>query len=224
LRDTPASELQTGHIDSLELLEMLSQQRPKVIYDIGANVGVWTILAKTIFPDSEVHAFEPLANHSARFTTQTAGLQSVYLHNIALGNVSGETDLHVVDFTDATSVLPLAAAGQDQWDLRETEVQKVRIERLDTWVSSKKLPWPDLIKLDVQGFELQVMQGGSKCLESARVVLTEVSFHEYYRGQCLFHDIVGYLANFRFRVFALGRGTAVGQPLTQADVLFIKSD
>ena len=53
LRGTVAENLQTGHIDSLELLKLLRPLSPKVIYDVGANVGTWTLLAKAIFPEAE---------------------------------------------------------------------------------------------------------------------------------------------------------------------------
>ena len=67
LKGTVAEQLKVGHIDSLELLELLRRKAPTVIYDIGANVGTWTLLAKAIFPAAEIHAFEPLPRHVAAF-------------------------------------------------------------------------------------------------------------------------------------------------------------
>jgi len=56
LRGTPAARLSLGHIDSLELLELLAPSPPAVVYDIGANVGTWTVLAKSLFPAARVEA------------------------------------------------------------------------------------------------------------------------------------------------------------------------
>src|SRR5437762_67976 len=85
LRGTVASPLQTGHIDSLELLELLRPAPPEVIYDIGANVGTWTLLVKALFPAVEIHAFEPLPIHIGAFRRSTTGQASVHLHEVGLG-------------------------------------------------------------------------------------------------------------------------------------------
>ena len=74
LRNTPARSLSLGHIESLELLELIEDADAKVIYDVGANVGTWTLLAKSIFPASRVEAFEPLPSHHGGF--ESAGRPS----------------------------------------------------------------------------------------------------------------------------------------------------
>ncbi len=222
LRKTPAENLRSDHIDSLELLELLKERSPQVIYDIGANIGTWTLLAKAIFPNAQIHAFEPLPTHAAHYLSQLSHLPGVHLHEIALGNEQGAKELRVVDFSDASSVLPLTPQGESQWQVSETDVVSVKIDRLDSFAKSAGIPAPDLIKLDVQGFELEVLKGASEVLRTASAVLTEVSFQEFYRGQCLFEDLVTFLAGHDFRVLALGHGTALGRPLVQADVLFVK--
>src|ERR1700722_2955050 len=67
LKDTQAAGLALGHIDTLELVELAGQAGINVIYDIGANVGTWSLLAKALIPAARIHAFEPLAKHQAQF-------------------------------------------------------------------------------------------------------------------------------------------------------------
>jgi FkbM family methyltransferase len=221
LRGTVASRLNTGHIDSLELLELLRPLNPMVIYDIGANVGTWTLLAKVMFPHAEVHAFEPLGIHYQAFQQTTAELSGVHLHRLALGETAGLAAMRITDFSDASSILPLSQAGEREWHIHEVAQEHVRVERLDDWQGEGKLPLPSLVKLDVQGFELSVLRGAACCLERASAVLTEVSFRELYQGQCLFHDVVGFLAERGFALHALGRRTVLGNPLLQTDALFV---
>ena len=222
LSRSPAACLQSGHIDSLELLELLRPLSPKVIYDIGANVGTWTLLSKTIFPDAEVHAFEPLTFHVNRFDELTSKLTKVHIHTVALGSAPGVAEMKVVDFSDASSLLPLTVTGRNLWRLKDTKVEAVRVERLDEWCATTKIPKPDFLKLDVQGFELEVLKGATDCLGASVAVLTEVSFQEFYQDQCLFHDIVEYLWRRDFLLVALGHGTAIGRRLVQGDALFLK--
>lgn len=221
LRGTPAAWLSADHIDSLELLQLLRPLGLNVIYDVGANVGTWTLLAKALFPDAEIHAFEPLSMHHQGFERNTQELPSVHLHKLALGESAGTVALRVTSFSDASSLLPLSRAGEEQWHIHEVAQELVTVERLDAWQQQEARPLPSLIKLDVQGFELGVLCGAVRCLDHASAVLVEVSFRELYEGQCLFHDVVAFLAEHGFTLHALGHGTALGRPLVQSDALFI---
>jgi FkbM family methyltransferase len=225
LRGTPAAALSLGHIDSLELLELLAPNPPKVIYDIGANVGTWTCLAKSLFPKARVEAFEPLASHFSGFKTWTAPWSAdVRLHAYALGSTEGTATIHVMNFSDASSLLPLSTAGRDEFQIAPVAEQIVPVMPLDRLVARDNLPPPDLLKLDVQGYELEVLRGAEQCLRQARAVLCEVSFRELYTGQPLFGDIERFLFERGYRLHALGAGTPLGTPLLQADALFLRGD
>jgi FkbM family methyltransferase len=223
LRGTPAAALTLGHIDSLELLELLRPQAPAVIYDIGANIGTWTCLAKSLFPSARVEAFEPLTQHFAEFKRWTAPWPAdVRLHACALGPREHTATMHVMDFSDASSLLPLGAEGAREFGVHAAAETTVPVVPLDLLVAREKLSPPDLIKLDVQGYELEVLRGATASLRSARAVLCEVSFREFYAGQPPFAEIVAFLAAHGFTLHALGEGTALGRPLVQADALFLR--
>lgn len=224
LRGTVAAELTTGHIDSLELLELMRPNPPRVIYDVGANVGTWTLLAKALYPDAQVHAFEPLPLHTGKFRAATGALSGVHLHEIGLGSRAARMEMKVTDFSDASSLLPLTMAGKQQWNLEQVEEVPIQIERLDDWVTRHQLPPPDLIKLDVQGFELEVLRGAERALAQTKAVLLEASFQNFYQGQCRFDELVSWLAGSGLHVCAFGHGTALGRPLVQSDVLFSRTN
>jgi FkbM family methyltransferase len=223
LRGTVAEWLSDDHIDSLELLQLLRPVAPTVIYDVGANVGTWTLLAKALMPAAQIHAFEPLPQHHGEFERNTAPTSGVHLHKLALGEAAGTASIRVMSFSDASSLLPLAAAGEEQWHIREVGQQHVRVEAMDAWQRDGGWPLPSVIKLDVQGFELGVLRGGRQCLDHAAAVLVELSFREFYEGQCLFHDVVTFLADHGFTLHALGRSTALGRALVQSDALFVSN-
>jgi FkbM family methyltransferase len=223
VRGTPAAGLTLGHLDSLELLELLKPAPPAVIHDIGANVGTWTCLAKSIFPAAAVEAFEPLEAHFAGFRRRTATWPDVQLHAVALGSREGTTSLEVVDFSDASSVLPLTADGQMTFQVKPVGRQEVRLATLDGLVAAGEVRPADLLKLDVQGYELEVLRGAEKTLAAAVYVIAEVSFREFYRGQPLFAEVVAFLAARGFHLRALGTETPLGKALVQTDALFVQS-
>lgn len=222
LRGTVAKTLKLGHINTLELLELVRPHHPRVIYDIGANAGTWTLLAKSIYPHAIVHAFEPLTCHTKTFEANTARLANVHLHKIALGAAATEQAMQVATFSDESSLLQ---ALNTISGLEETATfENVSVVRLDDYVREKGLPLPDVLKLDVQGYELEALRGAPKCMASAFAILTEVSFHEFYKGQCLFHHMVELCASKGFYFSALGSNTPIGQRLEQTDILFLKDE
>lgn len=220
LRSTAAAKLRPGHIDSLELLESLVNDDIKVIYDIGANVGTWTLLAKSVLPNAKIHAFEPLREHADSFRDATDALSDITLHEIALGEGQGRADVHVTSFSDASSLLPLTDFGAKQYGLEETERVSVKVDSVDNLIANKRAPLPDLLKLDIQGYELVALRGAQSALRHAKAIIIEASFEAIYQRQCLFHHLVEFLADHQMFLRSFGHGVAAGSELVQADLLF----
>ena len=110
----------------------------------------------------------------------------------------------------------------EEFNISKASEETVLIDRADDFIRENHCPLPDLIKLDVQGYELEVLLGARDCLRHAEAIIAEVAFVEYYSRQCFFEDVVEFLAARGFRVSALSVRTALGKPLTQTDVLFLR--
>jgi FkbM family methyltransferase len=220
LRKTPAEKLHLHDISALELLESMRSLDIKVIYDIGAHVGTWSLLAKAIYPSAEIHGFEPMLQHRGEFLTNFADMKDVVLHSVALGSTNAAATFHVANSVSSSSVLPLAEAA-DGFGLKEVGQFSVELHRLDDYRATHRMKLPDMIKLDVQGYELEALRGGEQCLRAAQAALMEVSFVEIYRGQPLFADVVRYMADVGFQLHAFSIATPLGRSLVQTDVLFL---
>ena len=221
LKNSPAKHLLPGHIDSLELLEIISKDlRAPIIFDIGANIGTWTLLAKSIFPNSQIHAFEPLQSHVKEFNIYCANLADIYLHIYCAGNENISSKINISSFSDSSSLLDATPLEFKEYNIQKVSEENVTIKRLEDEVLSKSLPVPDIIKLDVQGFELEALKGFGDQLKQSKYIICEVSFKEYYFKQPLFSDIVSYLFKYDYHLFAVGNNCTVGTELNQMDVLF----
>lgn len=225
LLGTEAAKLDLGEIDSLELLLLIKTLRPniKLIYDVGANRGTWTILAKSIFPDSTVHAFEPLLKLKEIFLVNTKNLKNVILNPIALGAEIGNLEINITSDLDSSSLLLPTEMQNDIFGVKKTDSIPVPISTLDDY-TLKTGVIPDIVKLDVQGYELEVLKGAISTLNKIKFIIIEVSFSEFYKGQPLFEEIVSYMFSNGFRVYAFGQGTATGKVISQSDILFINKN
>lgn len=221
LKNSAGKNLKQGHTDSLELLEIISMDlKAPIIFDIGANIGTWTLLAKSIFPESVIHAFEPLENHVDKFNLNCKKLDSIYLHPFCAGNENNISKINISSFSDSSSLLEATPLEFKSYNIKKVSEADVSVKRLSDLIKENMIPIPDLIKLDIQGFELEALRGLNKYLHEVRYIICEVSFKEYYKNQALFLEIANYLSSFDHHLFALGHNCPVGKELHQIDVLF----
>lgn len=215
------SKLSLQHLDSLELLEIIKQDiSTPVIFDIGANIGTWARLALAVFPDSTLECFEPLPSHISKFHEEFRNSESVQLHTVALGASNKKGSIHITSLSDASSLLDLSDICKSKYNLSVKETISIDVKKLDDYIIDNGLKSPDVIKLDIQGFELEALKGASETLKTTKFIISEVSFIEFYNGQAYFSDMIDFLKRFGFELAALSRDTPTGKTLEQTDVLF----
>lgn len=211
------------HIDSLELLEIIKKDLSNpIIYDIGAHIGTWASLALAIFPNAEIQCFEPFPEHAKKCSELFSNTPNVKVHAVALGSSNYDDDFNVASSTDASSFLDLSDDCKQKYHLSVTKKIKISVKKLDDYIIDNHLNEPNVLKLDIQGFELEALKGASETLKKADYILAEVSFTELYKGQAYFSDIVCYLQPYGFELCALSESTALGKLLEQTDALFKK--
>ena len=195
------------HPGALELsrLPSLLQKADPVILDIGCNEGDHTSQFLSLFPNSQVYAFEPDPRAQKRFKEKINNPRAK-LHEYAIGSQDGETIFHMSGGTPPMS-------WPQSWDLSGSirEPKEVLVEHpwckfeesivvpvrsLDTWLGQEKVKVVDFIWADTQGAEADLIRGGMKTLERTRYLYTEYSDKELYKGQVNFRELLRMIPDF----------------------------
>lgn len=191
---------------------------PRFAIDGGACVGHWCKVFRSVFPESKVLMVEPQREHGA-LLTQLAQASRGYVEFSS--TLLGPPGLDAVDFT----VIKDSAGGTGSSVLPERsdvprEVRRQTVCTLDSLVAKHSFGCPDLLKLDVQGYELEVLKGASAVLQTEPLVLLEVSLLEYNTGAPLLHEVVSWLAERQYRVVEVFDVSRQGATMVQMDLLF----
>lgn len=194
------------------------------VIDGGANIGQFARAAAMTFTDADVYSFEPLPEIAQQFRENLGDCPRVKLIQSCIGNQEGTIVFRQNEHSQASSVLPIQS-GKDQGvsDLREVKQLEVPISRLDTLLADKPLRGPVLLKLDLQGFELEALKGATEVLKKCSHVLVETVFETFYEGEPLFEDLLLYLreAGFHF-VRPLNFLRNIAGDIIQMDALFAR--
>ena len=165
------------------------------VLDAGANRGQFALAVRRFLPRAKVISFEPLAAPAARLEKLFARDPLVELIRAALGPVDGSARIHVSRRSDSSSLLPI---GRLQTQIfpgtEEVRAEDVPVFALDNVVKADELAGEILLKIDVQGFELELLRGGEISLQAIDHVYVEVSFVQLYEGQALAHEVIAWLA------------------------------
>lgn len=195
------------------------------IIDIGANVGEFTIIFAELFPDATVFAFEPLPNCYRQLQERTKNRNNIHCYNVGLGNEDGSMEIHESDWHPASSFREMDSLHKMNYPHSSgSKDLTVNIKRLDDVLEGEKLVDNIFIKMDVQGFEDEVIKGGNKIFSKAKVIIVEVSFEQLYKGEPLFHGLYSLLEPLGFK-FAGNLKQSVNKKdgrFLQADCIFIK--
>ena len=198
----------------------LLHNEAKLIVDGGASVGNTVARFQKLFPEAVIHAFEPnpsaLIKLNQRFELST----NVVIHPEALGASNETIQLQILERESASSILnpTVANARYHPMEMTVKNVVKAPQVRLDSVLDSDI----DVLKLDLQGYELEALRGAESVLSRTKIILTEIEFIPMYENQPLFSDIDHFLGNYQFRLFNLYElWTHPDGQLTAGDALYV---
>jgi FkbM family methyltransferase len=187
--------------------------KPGGIIDVGANVGAWATTISSIFPNCPIHMVE------AQPTLEPQLRATGFPYSITL--LGPESRPSVPFFLSGTG-----SSVMEEVTTFDKEKVELPMQRLDDLQPVQSLPGPLLFKLDVQGFELEVLAGAGSTLDRTEVILSEVSLLPYNKGAPLMHEVIAYLAERDFLPYDIcgGLRRSSDMALFQTDMIFVRRD
>lgn len=164
-----------------------------LILDVGANTGQFARKMRLKFPLAHIISFEPLPEQYAELEAWAKADGNAAALNLGLGESEATLPFfRHVDHSASSSMLQAHASGVASFpQMTNAELTEVAVRRLDVVLAELGRPVgpATLLKLDVQGFEAQVMRGAAETLRRVGALITEVNIDPIYEGQAEFREL-----------------------------------
>lgn len=177
----------------------------QLVLDVGVNEGQFIKTSLALMPKVPVYAFEPNPGVIQRLQERDWG-DMVSLFPIALGSQAETLTLNVSQFSPASSLLQNSNYLNSEFPETVTETTiNVDVRRLDSILQEKgTLSTNLLLKIDVQGFELEVLKGAVSVFDQILVIVCEVNLAMLYEQQCTLDSILSFLEKHHYRLIDIG--------------------
>ena len=189
------------------------------VYDIGANKGTWTTKYEAVIKTAQFLLFEANPRHN-----RPTGLKTKHKwFNVVLSN----PETSEVIFNMSQNNLP---GTGDSYYKEQTHVYDncktvtLKTTTLDELASQQKLPFPQLIKLDTQGSELDILRGGSSIVANADIIVTEMPILPYNKGAPVFNDYINFFNGIGFVPVGVEGIIFANNVLAQIDIVFLRRE
>lgn len=196
-----------------------------VIIDVGAHVGGSILFYKKLFPNCIVHAFEPSPDTYRQLEEKTGQISDVHLNNCGIAESAGELTLYqnTSSATNSFQQINQESKWRKELAIQSTEKVSVPVTTLDNYCSNHSLNSIDYLKLDVQGYERQCLEGARNLLDNQSISLIklEIIFDDFYAKPASFIDIENLLSDYKYRLFSIvDLSYARTGQLRQMDVIY----
>lgn len=198
-------------------LELLEKWGMKSVFDVGANEGQFAEELRHSGFKGQIYSFEPTKIAFAKLTARCACDHLWNAEQIGLGNFNEAREIAIAENSQLTSILspirthPIAGS------------ETIQLQRLEDWLASRTVHLPaTCLKLDVQGYEKEILLGAGELISSFGAIIVELAICPSYQTQPYAEDLIAFLRTRGFDLWVTRRGTWTphGQREMECDGLF----
>jgi FkbM family methyltransferase len=211
------------HIEkAIEYSNYFKLNEKDLILDIGAANGATALLFRKAFPESVIYSFEPLPEMFELLTNAVSGFANIISINKGLGSAMGELNINLSQRITSSSFFEIEKNISNEFfseNVKSVGSAKVIVSTLDSEIPLDKNV--NILKMDVQGFELEVLKGGIKTLDRTAIVLVEMQNHDLYKGAPKYYDIDKFLVSAGFELYDIIPSIRQDKKLYEWDSIYI---
>jgi FkbM family methyltransferase len=195
---------------------------PNSILDVGANCGEWSRIARSVFKEADFFLIEPQVEMKPFLDKLCADWPGSRWFQAGAGARESELLLTLWDDLIGSSFLPGPSRELEQ----AGKQRPVPIITIDALIQRAEIPTPDLVKIDVQGFELEVLKGATNCFGPTQAFIVEASLFSSGPNHPVFHQVVNFMLEQGYVAYDFVdlKQRPFDGALGQVDVCFVKQD
>lgn len=192
---------------------------PEVIVDVGAHIGITALEFADAFPDAIVHAIEPGSENFERLESNLSGKPHIQRHKLAIGAAPGEATLMIEPDHPSTAHIGSGDGASET----------VEVMTFDTFCETRGIEQVSLMKIDTEGYELEVLKGAAGMVASRRIdfIKLECGVNPDFGAHVSLPEIMEHLAGIGYRLFGIYDQwectLSKSIPLRRVDAVFISA-
>jgi FkbM family methyltransferase len=207
------SEFEKTHSRGRVISDRVGGEKARTIIDVGAYLGETAEWFSVLFPNATVWAVEPFPDSFAELALTSN--PRIKPFNFAVTNFDGQVQLHFNAIPHTNGIYPINSESSDSLSIVQAGVDTnkhanstvgdltVNARSLNSFVAEQNIQKIDLLKIDVQGAEVDVLDGSRQILDRVGVVLIEISLYDYYEKSSSIGDVESFLSPHGFSLWSV---------------------
>ena len=223
------SKLYLDYTDLDSNIKQLQSIQKPIIFDCGAKYGSSVERFKKLYPNSEIHCFEPVKTSIQKIQENFKNNNSIILNNCGVGDTNEKKVFN--EYEGRVGISSFREIKKDTaWAVdrlneeKEPKKYEVNIITLDKYCSENNINEINIMKIDVQGYETNVLEGAKNLLKLSKIDLIEMELHHdnLYNFESSYYDLEKYLIPNKYRLFSVSRGGSLLYHKTfKQDIIYI---
>ena len=168
----------------------------RVVFDVGANIGQSAIRYARAFPSAKIYSFEPVQSTFEELKRNTEKISDrVRLIQAGMGSIRGTKEINLNDDSKVNSILHNVTANKEE----------IRVETIDCFMKRTGIDILDFLKIDTEGYELEVLTGAREALAEQRIgmLFIESEPKETNKHFIPFDDLQKFMDSFDYHLFGI---------------------